>query len=140
MCALRACKDKLSLPVIVSIAFATEAKGGRTMMGNSAEQCAKSLTDAGADVIGANCGDIDPAQMAVVVSELKSATPLPVLAQPNAGKPKLVDNETVFDMGPEAFAQGITECLRAGASIVGGCCGTTPEHIRAVAGLLGKGG
>lgn len=140
ICALRACKDKLSLPVIVSIAFATEAKGGRTMMGNSAEQCAKSLTDAGADVIGANCGDIDPAQMAVVVSLLKSATPLPVLAQPNAGKPKLVDNETVFDMGPEAFAQGITECLHAGASIVGGCCGTTPEHIRAVAGLLGKGG
>jgi len=140
ICALRACKDKLSLPVIVSIAFATEAKGGRTMMGNSAEQSAKSLTNAGADVIGANCGDIDPAQMAVVVSELKSATPLPVLAQPNAGKPKLVDNETVFDMKPEAFAQGITECLRAGASIVGGCCGTTPEHIRAVAGLINKGG
>ncbi len=140
MCALRACKDKLSLPVIVSIAFATETKGGRTMMGNSAEQCAKSLTDAGADVIGANCGDIDPAQMAVVVSLLKSATSLPILAQPNAGKPKLVDNETMFDMKPEAFAQGIMECLRAGASIVGGCCGTTPEHIRAVAGLLGKGG
>lgn len=138
MCALRACKDKRSLPVIVSIAFATETKGGRTMMGDSAEQCAKGLTDAGADVIGANCGDIDPAQMAVVVSELKSATSLPVLAQPNAGKPKLVDNETIFDMKPEAFAQGITECLRAGASIVGGCCGTTPEHIRAVAGLLGK--
>jgi 5-methyltetrahydrofolate--homocysteine methyltransferase len=140
MCALRACKDKRSLPVIVSIAFATEAKGGRTMMGNSAEQCAKSLTDAGADVIGANCGDIDPAQMAVIISLLKSATSLPVLAQPNAGKPKLVDNETIFDMKPEAFAQGITECLHARASIVGGCCGTTPEHIRAVAGLINKGG
>jgi 5-methyltetrahydrofolate--homocysteine methyltransferase len=140
MCALRACKDKRSLPVIVSIAFATEAKGGRTMMGNSAEQCAKSLTGAGADVIGANCGDIDPAQMAVIVSLLKSATSLPVLAQPNAGKPKLVGNETVFDMEPEAFAQGIAECLHAGASIVGGCCGTTPEHIRAVAGLINKGG
>jgi 5-methyltetrahydrofolate--homocysteine methyltransferase len=76
----------------------------------------------------------------VVVSELKSATSLPVLAQPNAGKPKLVGNETVFDMKPEAFAQGITECLHAGASIVGACCGTTPEHIRAVAGLINKGG
>ena len=140
ICALRACKDKLSLPVIVSIAFATEAKGGRTMMGDSAAQCAKSLTDAGADVIGANCGDIDPAQMAVVVSELKSATSLPILAQPNAGKPKLVGNETIFDMKPEAFAQGIAECLQAGARIVGGCCGTTPEHIRAVAGLINKGG
>lgn len=138
ICSLRACKDNFSLPVMVSIAFATEAKGGRTMIGNSAEQCAKSLTDAGADVIGANCGDIDPAQMAVVVSLLKSATPLPVLAQPNAGKPKLVEDETVFDMGPEAFAQGITECLHAGASIVGGCCGTTPEHIRAVAKMLDK--
>jgi len=140
MCALRACKDNFLLPVIVSIAFATEAKGGRTMMGNSAEQCAKSLTDAGADVIGANCGDIDPDQMAVVVSLLKSATSLPILAQPNAGKPKLVGDETVFDMNPEAFAQGIAGCLQAGARLVGGCCGTTGEHIRAVAGLLGKKG
>jgi len=140
MCALRACKDKLSLPVIVSIAFATEAKGGRTMMGDSAEQCAKSLTDAGADVIGANCGDIEPSQMAVIVSLLKSSTSVPILAQPNAGIPKLVEDETVFDMDPEAFAKGIAECLQAGASIVGGCCGTTPEHIRAVAGLINKGG
>jgi 5-methyltetrahydrofolate--homocysteine methyltransferase len=140
LCALRACKDNFSLPVIVSIAFATEAKGGRTMMGDSAQQCAKSLTDADADVIGANCGDIDPAQMAVIVSELISATSLPVLAQPNAGKPKLVGNETVFKMAPDDFAQGIAECLSAGARIVGGCCGTTPEHIRAVANLLGREG
>jgi len=136
ICALRACRDNFSLPVIVSIAFATEEKGGRTMMGNSAEQCAKSLNDTGADVIGANCGELDPAQMAVVVSELKSAMSLPVLAQPNAGKPKLVDNETIFDMDPEAFAKGIAECLKAGARIVGGCCGTTPEHILAVANIL----
>jgi methionine synthase I (cobalamin-dependent) len=60
--------DNFSLPVIASIAFATETKGGRTIMGNSAEDCAKSLTDSGADVIGANCGDLDPTQMAVVVA------------------------------------------------------------------------
>ncbi len=140
MCALRACKDNFSLPVIVSIAFASEANGGRTMMGDSAQQCAKDLTDGGADVIGANCGDIDPAQMAVIVSALKSATSLPVLAQPNAGKPKLVGNETVFEMSPDDFARGIAECLSAGARIVGGCCGTTPEHIGAVAGLLKRDG
>ena len=140
MCALRACKDNFSLPVIVSIAFTTETKGGRTIMGNSAEDCAKRLADAGADVIGANCGDLDPAQMAVVVSVLHSATSLPVLAQPNAGRPKLVGNETVFEMPPAPFAAGITECLRAGARLVGGCCGTTPEHIRAVAGLLNQEG
>ena len=105
-------------------------------MGNSAEDCAKSLTEAGADVIGANCGDLDPAQTAVVVSILKSATTLPVLAQPNAGKPKLVDDKTIFEMEPAAFAAGITKCLQAGARLVGGCCGTTPEHIRAVAEML----
>lgn len=107
-------------------------------MGNSAEQCAKSLADAGADVIGANCGDLDPAQMAVVVSLLKSATTLPILAQPNAGRPKLVGDKTVFEMTPEPFAAGIAECLGAGARLVGGCCGTSPEHIRAVAGILGQ--
>jgi len=152
LCALRACKDNFSLPVIVSIAFATEAKGGRTIMGNSAEECAKSLADAGADVIGANCGDLEPTQMAVVVSLLRSATTLPILAQPNAGKPKLVDNLTVFEMAPADFAEGIAltvfemapadfaegiaKCSRAGAHLVGGCCGTTPEHIRAVANIL----
>ena len=72
------------------------------MMGDSAEKCAKSLTDAGADVVGANCGDLDPARMAVVVSYLKSATTLPVLAQPNAGRPNL---ETVQ-------AQGVTMTLK----------------------------
>jgi methionine synthase I (cobalamin-dependent) len=105
-------------------------------MGNSAEECAKNLTDAGADAIGANCGDIDPSQMAVVVSLLKSATTLPVLVQPNAGKPKLVEEKTVFEMAPASFAAGIAKCLSVGACLVGGCCGTTPEHIRAVAGVL----
>ena len=136
LCALRACKENFSLPVIVSIAFKTEEKGGRTMMGDSAEQCAKSLTGAGADVVGANCGELDPAQMAVVVSLLKSATTLPVLAQPNAGKPKLIGDKTVFEMAPAAFAAGIAECVRDGARLVGGCCGTSPKHICAVADML----
>ena len=105
-------------------------------MGDSAEQCAKSLADAGADAIGANCGSIDPAQTAVVISFLKSATTLPVLAQPNAGRPKLIGDKTVFEMSPASFAAGIAECLNAGAKLVGGCCGTSPEHIHAVAGIL----
>jgi len=138
LCVVLACKDNFPLPVIASIAFATETKGGRTIMGNSAEDCAKSLIDAGADVIGANCGDLDPAQMAVVVAILKSATNKPILAQPNAGKPKLVEDKTVFEMEPADFAAGIVECLNAGASLVGGCCGTTPEHIRAVVNLMEK--
>ena len=138
LCALNACKENFSLPVIVSIAFDTEQKGGRTMMGDSAEQCAKKLTDSGADVVGANCGSLDPAQMAVVISEMNKATSLPLLAQPNAGKPKLIADKTIFEMAPEPFAVGIAKCLDAGASIVGGCCGTTPGHIRAVADLVNK--
>jgi 5-methyltetrahydrofolate--homocysteine methyltransferase len=120
------------------MAFATEEKGGRTIMGDSAEQCAKGLTDAGADAVGANCGDLDPSQMAIVAALFKAATPLPVLVQPNAGKPKLIDDKTVFEMAPAPFAAGIAECLQAGAQLVGGCCGTTPEHIAAVAKMLGR--
>jgi 5-methyltetrahydrofolate--homocysteine methyltransferase len=136
LCALRACKDNFLLPVIVSMAFATEEKGGRTIMGNSAEECARRITGIGADGIGANCGSLDPFQMGVVVSVLQSATSLPILAQPNAGKPQLADNVTLYEMDPTTFAAGIADCFRAGARLVGGCCGTSPDHIRAVASLL----
>ena len=136
VCAVRACKDNFPLPVVASIAFFTESKGARTVMGNSAQDCVKSLTEAKADVIGANCGSIDPQQMAVVVSMIRSMTDLPIIAQPNAGKPALVEDKTVFDMSPEAFAAGIEKCVQAGARLVGGCCGTTPAHIRKTAELL----
>jgi 5-methyltetrahydrofolate--homocysteine methyltransferase len=132
LCALRACKESSPLPVIVSIGFQTGRNGGRTMMGDTAEQCARQLADAGADVIGANCGDLDPVQMSRVVAALRAATDRPIAAQPNAGRPQWIDDKTVFDMEPAAFAAGVAECVRAGAQIVGGCCGTTPEHIRAV--------
>jgi len=132
LCALRACKDVSSLPVIVSMAFQTEKNGGRTVMGDTAEQCARRLADAGADAVGANCGSLDPAQMANIVAILRAAIDLPIVAQPNAGLPKLVEDRTVFEMGSAAFAEGIAKCIEAGARIVGGCCGTTPEHIRAV--------
>jgi len=134
--ALHACKEVTSLPVLVCMAFQTEEKGGRTMMGQTAEQCAAQLTAAGADAVGANCGDLDLSQMAKVVALLKAATDRPIIAQPNAGKPRLVEDETIFDMAPAPFAAGIAECIEASAQIVGGCCGTTPEHIRAVAKLV----
>ena len=136
LCALRACRDVASLPVIASMAFTTSKKGGRTMMGNSTKECATILTEAGASAIGGNCGDLDPLQMAEVVSLLQEATSLPIVAQPNAGKPKLVGDQTVFDMSPTEFASGISKCLQAGAQLVGGCCGTSPAHILAVAEML----
>ena len=132
LCALRACKEHTTLPVLACIAFQTEEKGGRTMMGDTAEQCARQLTEAGADAVGANCGDLDPQQMARVVTVFAGATDLPVVAQPNAGRPRLVDDRTVFDMEPGPFAEGVAACIKAGARIVGGCCGTGPEHISAL--------
>ncbi|GAG67227.1 unnamed protein product, partial [marine sediment metagenome] len=138
LCAIRACREVASLPIIASIAFSTPDKGGRTIMGDKAADCASALTEAGASAVGANCGDLDPFQMAQIVSEFHKATSLPIIAQPNAGIPKLVEDQTVFDMSPEDFARGISECLQSGASLVGGCCGTTPAHIRAIADLIGS--
>lgn len=138
VCALRGCRAVSDLPVLVSMSFATDDKGGRTVMGDSVADCAGRLAGEGAGAIGANCGDLDPYQTAVVVGLFREATALPLLAQPNAGKPKLVGDKTVFDMGADEFAAGIEGCAAAGARIVGGCCGTTPRHIRAVAERLGR--
>jgi 5-methyltetrahydrofolate--homocysteine methyltransferase len=136
LCALGACKEAADLPVVASIAFNTVKNGGRTIMGNSARDCAQALTDAGACAVGANCGNLDPFQMAEIISKMREATSLPVLAQPNAGKPRLVGNRTVFNMSPSDFAAGIYECFGAGARLLGGCCGTSPAHIRVMVELL----
>ncbi|MBN1875330.1 MAG: homocysteine S-methyltransferase family protein [Anaerolineae bacterium] len=137
LCALRACKRVAAdLPALVTLAFQTPKRGGRTLMGNSAKDCARVLTEAGASAVGANCGDLTPSETAAVITEMRAVTSLPILVQPNAGKPRLVEGKTVFDMTPEAFATGITDCLAAGAHLVGGCCGTSPAHIHAIADLL----
>ena len=140
VCAVRACKSVASLPVIASLSFTTTKRGGRTTMGNSVKDCATALAEAGADVVGTNCGDLDPDQMAEIVALFRENTTLPIAAQPNAGKPKLVGEQTIFDLSPQDFAAGIAKCVEAGARLVGGCCGTSPDHIRAVAELLRKEG
>lgn len=136
LCALKACKAISSLPVVVTFTLSVKSSGGRTLMGQTMAECAAAVKEEGGDVIGINCGELDPEEIAEVVAELKSKTDLPVLAQPNAGKPKLVNGKTVYDMTPEVFAEGILKCLDAGATLVGGCCGTTPEHIREVVRVL----
>jgi 5-methyltetrahydrofolate--homocysteine methyltransferase len=132
LCAVQACR-RFDLPVLASVAFSTAAKGGRTSMGNSARDCAWKLVDAGADVVGVNCGSIDHFEAAEIVASMKAVVSVPILAQPNAGIPELIEGKTVFSASPYDFSDGIRECIHAGATWVGGCCGTTPEHIRAVA-------
>jgi 5-methyltetrahydrofolate--homocysteine methyltransferase len=133
VCALRACRQATSLPVIVSISFSTMKDGGRTIMGNKAEECALTLAGEGADAIGVNCGTLDPFEVAGVIARFREKTDLPLFAQPNAGKPRVVNGATVFDLEPDEFARGLMECVRSGARFVGGCCGTSPRHIEAAA-------
>ncbi len=128
----RACRAVSALPVIACISFDTEKNGCRTVMGNSAQECAGALQAEGVQALGANCGSVGPEQMAVIVEALRAATELPIAAEANAGKPRLADGKTVFDMGPDEFAAGMLRCREAGARLLGGCCGTTPDHIRAL--------
>jgi 5-methyltetrahydrofolate--homocysteine methyltransferase len=132
LCALRACRDLGDVPVIVSMTFNTLKNGGRTVMGDSARDCAAALTKAGANAIGTNCGGLDPKEVGQIVSWMKEASPLPLVAQPNAGRPRMVGGETVFDMSPADFASGTRACVEAGAHVLGGCCGTSPAHIKAL--------
>ncbi len=138
VCALQAVKDNLDLPVIVSLSFISAGKGGRTMMGNSVKEIAKALDENGADVVGANCGELVPDDMARIASTYREFTDLPVIIQPNAGLPSLVNGNTVYNMTPQAFAEGVVKCIENGAKLVGGCCGTTIEHISAVVEIVKK--
>lgn len=133
ICALKACKDAVLLPVIVTLSYTTTEKGGRTIMGSTVAEIACALEEQGADAVGANCGELSPEEMAVIAGLYREYTSLPILIQPNAGKPKLLEGNTVYDMIPEKFADGVIKCIEKGASLVGGCCGTTLEHIREVA-------
>ena len=138
VCALKACKEVSDLPVIVSISFDRVENGGRTVMGNTVKEVVENLSRAGADVIGTNCGSLSPKQMAEIVKMMKAETNLPIMVEPNAGQPKLKGEETVYDMPPTQFTAGILACIDAGANIVGGCCGTGPEHIEDLSRALFK--
>ncbi|MBN1346329.1 MAG: homocysteine S-methyltransferase family protein [Phycisphaerae bacterium] len=128
--ALKAAKDTAACPVVVSMTYEKGAKGYATMMGVTPEQAAAELEAAGADVIGANCGaGMD--RMIEMIQLLRHATGRPIWAKPNAGLPQLIEGKTVFKETPEQMAQLLPALVQAGAAIIGGCCGTTPDHIRA---------
>lgn len=137
ICALQGCREAApNLPVILSLTFSTVARGCRTIMGNSAADLVKAAEEHGAAAVGTNCGDLSPEEVSEVIAELKAHTMLPLIAMPNAGKPKLDQEVTVFDMTSEQFATGVMSCIKKGAQMVGGCCGTSPEYIQALARLV----
>jgi 5-methyltetrahydrofolate--homocysteine methyltransferase len=131
--AIEAGRAESDLLIAATLAFDLGKKGFRTMMGVSPEKAASLLEEAGADIIGCNCGGIDIEDMAELVKAFRQASTLPILAQANAGIPRLVEGVTVHPQSPEDFAAGAIPLIEAGANLIGGCCGTGPEHIRAAA-------
>jgi 5-methyltetrahydrofolate--homocysteine methyltransferase len=119
------------LPVMATMTFERTPRGFFTVMGVSVERAAAGLAAAGADIVGSNCGT-GIEDMLEVARAMAKATALPIAIQPNAGLPVTRDGALVYEQTPQAMASRVTELLETGVRIVGGCCGTTPDHIRAV--------
>jgi len=121
--------------VFASMTFNPDKRGYRTMMGVDPATAARSLEEYGADLIGANCG-AGPEDMAEILKEMSQATSRPLFTKPNAGLPVLEGDETVYPETPDGMAAKMLPLLELGARILGGCCGTTPEHLREIAKLI----
>ena len=120
------------LPVVVSLVFDSGKNRDRTIMGTTPEQAATSLTSDGVHAIGANCG-LGICDFIPVCKRLAAATALPIWIKPNAGLPEMVGGVAKYKTTPEEFAASAQELADAGATFLGGCCGTTPEFIRELA-------
>lgn len=132
--ALLAAKENSSLPVYVTMTF---TESGRTFLGVDAETAAKTLSSLGADVVGVNCS-LGPRELLPIVQVMTQSAACPVMVQPNAGLPEVINGETVYRIGPSEFAEYISQMVDIGVHIVGGCCGTSPEHIAALKAMLSE--
>ena len=131
--AVRAVRECTGLTCLASFTFDPQPDGGyASMMGVTPEQFAEQAQAAGAQIIGANCGT-GPDHMVAIIARLRAVSQVPLIAMPNAGMPELVNGVTVFPESPDEMASKVGRLVEAGASIIGGCCGTTPAHIAAMA-------
>ena len=133
VCAVRAAREHTHLTVICTFTFDRTVTGEyRTMMGVSPTEMALALTDAGAHIIGTNCGN-GFERMIDIVKEIRTASPaMPLLVHANAGLPEVSEGHVRFPESPSYMAGMVPDLIRAGASIIGGCCGTTPAHIKEI--------
>ncbi|MBI2433617.1 MAG: homocysteine S-methyltransferase family protein, partial [Candidatus Hydrogenedentes bacterium] len=131
--AARAARENTRLEVLCTFTFDHPVNGvHRTMMGSSPQEVAAAALEAGAHIVGSNCG-YGPAEMVEVVRALRAAAPgVPILVQPNAGLPETGPDGLHYPETPESMAGYVGRLLEAGANILGGCCGTTPAHIRLI--------
>lgn len=126
--AVLAAKENSSLPIAVTMIF---DENGKLLTGGSTQAAVAMLEGLGVDAVGFNCG-LGPKQMIKLMPDLTESTSLPILIQPNAGLPVVINGETIFNVEPDEFACDVKKLVELGASAVGGCCGTTPEHLKKV--------
>ncbi len=136
--ALRAVRGT-GLAVGISFSFSPGARGYRTVMGVDTAAAVGVAAGEGADLVGANCGSVSPEEMFEVLGEMRRSTGIPLLGEPNAGAPRIRGGMTVYDSAPGAWAGPAARLREAGAGVIGGCCGSTPEHISALAAQLSMG-
>lgn len=137
--AVKAARENTNCTVIVTMTFSRDMKGEFfTMMGASPAEMVVSMKEAGAHIVGSNCGN-GIRDMISIVSAIRAVDRnIPVIVQANAGLPEYIDGNTVFRESPERMASFIPDLIKEGANIIGGCCGTTPEHIREMGRALGR--
>jgi 5-methyltetrahydrofolate--homocysteine methyltransferase len=133
--ALEGIKSASDLPLVVSYSF---DQGTKTMMGLTPTQVVEAFAPLGIAAIGANCGKSLADTDAIVDELVAAADGLPLWVKPNAGVPRMVGDSVIYDAGPDDLAEHVRRYVDRGARIVGGCCGSTPEHIAAIAGALGR--
>jgi len=136
LCALKAARRVCDLPVFVTMTYNRTPRGYFTMMGNSAAVCIKELEGQAVPAVGANC-TLSSEDMADLVGVMRGLTSLPLIAQANAGKPSLNEKgEVEYSHGLEEYVRFIPQMVKNGANLVGGCCGTNPDYIRRMAGIV----
>jgi 5-methyltetrahydrofolate--homocysteine methyltransferase len=133
--AVKAAKDATELPIFATMTFNKTKKGFFTLMGENVGLCLQELEKAGASVVGANCTLVID-EMVELAPILRKATALPILVQPNAGKPILREGETSYVTAPDDFAASVPLLIDAGINAIGGCCGTNPSFIKLIAPLI----
>jgi 5-methyltetrahydrofolate--homocysteine methyltransferase len=135
--ALRGARNVTDLPVYVTMTFKPVPRGFFTIMGDSVARCLEALVSEGVPAVGANC-TIGSGEMAELVKVMRGTTNLPIIAQANAGQPTAdAEGRVVYSQTPEDYVSSVPAMVRNGANILGGCCGTTPDHIRLMAAKLG---
>jgi len=137
--AIKAARENTGCTVIITMTFSKDPQGHYfTMMGVSPSEMVISMREAGAHIVGSNCGN-GIEDMIGVVKEIRAIdTSIPVIIQANAGTPEFIDGNTFYRESPETMASFVPQLIKAGVNIIGGCCGTTPEHIKQIGKVLGR--